>query len=73
MLTGQVPFAGVNLFAIMNDRLVNHPVPPREINPDVSPELQEVLYRALERDPQQRYVAARGFGSDLSHLDQAGV
>ena len=73
MLTGQVPFQGPNLFAIMNDRLVNHPTPPRELNPAISPELQEVVYRALEREPGQRYATAREFAKDLSHLDQVGV
>lgn len=38
MLTGETPFAGSNPFAVMNDRLVNNPVPPREVNPDISPE-----------------------------------
>ena len=53
MLTGKVPFTGPNPFAIMNDRLLNNPVPPREINPEISPELQEIIYRALERDPEE--------------------
>jgi hypothetical protein len=29
--------------------VVNDPVPPREINPDITPELQEIVYRALAR------------------------
>jgi len=73
MLTGQVPFSGPNLFAVMNDRVVNHPKPPRERNPDISPELQEVLYRVLERDPRQRYATAQEFAKDLAHLEQVGV
>src|SRR5579864_372098 len=40
MLTGQTPWQGPNAFAIMNDRLLNNPIPPREINPGISPELQ---------------------------------
>ena len=40
MLTGKTPFSGPNPFAIMNDRLLNNPVPPREVDPSVSPELQ---------------------------------
>src|SRR5579871_4393268 len=55
MLTGKVPFSGPNPFAVMNDRVLNNPVPPRAANPDVSPELQEILYRALEREPANRY------------------
>jgi serine/threonine-protein kinase len=35
MLTGKTPFIGSNPFLIMNDRLVNNPIPPREVNPDV--------------------------------------
>jgi serine/threonine protein kinase len=73
MLTGTVPFTGSNPFAIMNDRLLNNPVPPRELNPEISPQLQEVLYRALERNPRNRYRSAHDFANDLEHLDQVGV
>ncbi|HEY1647650.1 MAG TPA: serine/threonine-protein kinase [Terracidiphilus sp.] len=73
MLTGKLPFSGPTPMAAMNDRLLNHPVPPRVANPALSPQLQEVLYRALERDPKNRYAAAREFAHDLEHLDQVGV
>jgi eukaryotic-like serine/threonine-protein kinase len=73
MLTGKAPFTGSNPFAIMNDRLLNNPIPPRELNPEISPQLQEVLYRALERNPRNRYRSARDFANDLEHLDQVGV
>jgi serine/threonine protein kinase len=73
MLTGKLPFSGPNPLAAMNDRLLNHPVPPRVANPSISPELQEVLYRALERDPRNRYARAHDFEHDLEHLDQVGV
>src|SRR5208282_4181636 len=73
MLTGKPPFVGPNAFAIMNDRLLNNPTPPREINPAISPELQEVIYRAMERDPKNRYSSAHEFAWDLQHLDQVGV
>ncbi len=73
MVTGDVPYHGPNAFAIMNDRLLNNPVPPRELNPEVSPQLQEVIYRALERDPKQRYATAAELAWDLDHLDEVGV
>jgi serine/threonine-protein kinase len=73
MLTGKTPFSGPNPFAVMNDRLLNNPVPPREVNPEISPELQEVIYRALEREPSNRYSTANEFAWDLEHLDQVGV
>lgn len=73
MLTAKVPFTGNNAFLIMNDRLLNNPVPPREIDPSISPQLQEIIYRALERDPKNRYATAREFAKDLEHQDQIGV
>jgi len=73
MLTGKVPFTGTNPFVIMNDRLLNNPVPPRELDPTISPQLQEVIYRALERDWKNRYARASEFAWDLEHLDQVGV
>ena len=73
MLTGKVPFTGPNAFIIMNDRLLNNPVPPREVNPEIPPPLQEIIYRALERDPSKRYARASEFSWDLEHQDQVGV
>ncbi|HTP87851.1 MAG TPA: serine/threonine-protein kinase [Bryobacteraceae bacterium] len=73
MLTGEVPFKGPNAFAIMNDRLLNNPVPPREINPAISPQLQEIIYRAMEREPRNRYASAKEMVWDLQNQDQVGV
>lgn len=73
MLVGKVPFTGENPFTIMNDRLLNNPVPPREIDPTITPQLQEVIYRAMERDPKNRYPNAKDFSWDLEHLDQVGI
>ena len=60
-------------FVIMNERLLNNPVPPREIDPSISPQLQEIIYRAMERDPKNRYPNAHEFAWDLEHQDQVGV
>jgi len=57
----------------MNDRVLNNPMPPREIDPGISPQLQEIVYRALERDPKSRYASAHEFAWDLEHQDQVGV
>ena len=73
MLTGKVPFTGPNPFVIMNERLMNHPIPPREVNPEITPELQEIIYRALERDPKKRYASAHEFAMDLEHPEKVGV
>ena len=69
MLTGKMPFQDSEPY----DRLMNYPIPPREIDPAISPQLQEVIYRALERDARNRYATAHNFAKDLQNLDAVGV
>ena len=66
MLTGKLPFPGPDLF----DRLTVNPIPPRDIEPSISPQLQEVIYRAIEREHKSRYPNAHDMAFDLAHLDQ---
>jgi serine/threonine protein kinase len=73
MATGALPFSGPNPFAVMNSRLLNSPVPPRELNPEISPQLQEIIYRALEREPKNRYASVRELAWDLQHPEMVGV
>jgi serine/threonine-protein kinase len=73
MLTGKVPFTGATPMQVINDRLLNYPTPPSVLEPSISPQLQEVIYRAMERDPANRYPRASEFANDLKHLDQVGV
>ncbi len=73
MLTGKQPFVGSTPMEVMNDRLLNAPTPPSVVDPSISPQLQEVIYRALERDPKNRYARASDFARDLEHLDEVGV
>lgn len=73
MLTGRVPFVGQNPLAVMNERLLNDVKSPRELNADISPELEEILYRALEREPRHRYATASEMMWDLEHQEQVGI
>jgi serine/threonine-protein kinase len=73
MLTGRVPFDGPNPFAVMNDRLVNDPVLPRKIDHTISPQLEQVVCRALKREADNRYATARDFAYDLEHLEEVRV
>ncbi len=73
MLTGRVPFSGPNPLAVMNDRLVIDPPSPSKINPQITPELEEIIYRALEREPRQRYANAHEMQWDLENQEQVGA
>jgi len=73
MLTGQVPFQAENPIAALNQRLLGAPPPPREIDPSITPQLQEIIFRAMERDPANRYQTARDFAHDLTNPEQVGI
>src|SRR5437870_6013247 len=65
MLTGQVPFQGPNVYAVMNARLVGDPPAPRSLNPEISPQVEEIVLHAMERDPFKRYHSAADMKAEL--------
>jgi serine/threonine-protein kinase len=65
MLTGSTPFEGVNPYAIMNARLVGDPVAPRKLNPEISPEVEEIVLHAMEQKPYDRYPTATAMRIEL--------
>jgi serine/threonine protein kinase len=73
MLTGEPPFGGPNPLAVMNERLLHDPEPARSRRPEISAELNEVLNRALERDPRRRYQTAGEMAWELEHPELVGV
>jgi len=73
MLTGEPPYSGSNPLAVMNERLLNDPKPARKLRPEISAELQEILNRAMERDPRRRYATANDMAWELEHQELVGV
>jgi eukaryotic-like serine/threonine-protein kinase len=73
MLTGQPPFTGPNPLAVMNERVLVNPEPARALNPEISPALEEILFRALERDPRHRYSTAAEMAWELEHQELVGI
>jgi serine/threonine-protein kinase len=65
MLSGQPPFDGENPLVVMNARLSGDPVAPRKINPNLSPEVEEIILHAMERDPANRYPTALAMKAEL--------
>ncbi len=67
-LTGRVPFDGETAVAVTLQQLKEDPVPPSYYNPAVSPALDAVVLRALQREPYERYPDADSF---IAALDAA--
>jgi serine/threonine protein kinase len=73
MATGSVPFEGPNPFMVMNARITGDPVAPSKVNPEISPELEEVILHAMEREPQNRYSSAETMKAELDDLESVKV
>ncbi|MDR3740886.1 MAG: serine/threonine-protein kinase [Terracidiphilus sp.] len=73
MLAGRVPYEGANPLAAMNERLMHDVAPIREFNQEITPEVEEILFRALEREPRHRYATAGELAWELEHQEQVGV
>jgi eukaryotic-like serine/threonine-protein kinase len=72
MLTGKVPFTGDSAIEIAMKHLNESPKPPSHIRPELSPELDHVVLRALAKAPEDRYQTAEEFAEDL-HRVEAGL
>src|SRR6187551_920336 len=72
MLTGKVPFTGDSAIEIAMKHLNEAPKPPSKIRPEIPEELDQVVLRALAKNPEDRYQTAEEFSEDL-HRVEAGL
>jgi eukaryotic-like serine/threonine-protein kinase len=65
MLTGAPPFEHPEAMALLMMHLNDAPPRPRDLNPAVPHDLDEIVLRLLEKHPAQRFATARGLGEAL--------
>ncbi|MGV0714591.1 Stk1 family PASTA domain-containing Ser/Thr kinase [Mycolicibacterium sp. XJ662] len=65
ILTGEPPFVGDSPVAVAYQHVREDPVPPSERNPNVPPELDAVVLKALAKNPDNRYQTAAEMRADL--------
>jgi eukaryotic-like serine/threonine-protein kinase len=68
LLTGKTPFDGDTPVEIAMKHLSNAPKPPSKLRPDVPPELDKVVLRALAKNPDERYQSADEMEVDLERV-----
>ncbi len=65
LLTLHQPFAGKDVADALRKIITKDPPPPTRINPRLSRDLETIVMKAIEKDPDKRYQSAAEFGDDL--------
>lgn len=72
MLTGEKPFPGQSITTVIYKIVNEDPVPPRQINPSIHPGLNDIVLRALAKEPEDRYQSCREMLEDLRNYRALG-
>lgn len=70
MTTGTAPYEGDNIYVVMNARLTGDPDAPRTRNPQLSPQIEEIILHALERNPAKRFSSAATMKAELADYSE---
>jgi len=70
MATGKLPFPEKQIQDLREAIQHKEPLHPRDVNPAISPGLEQVILRCLKKSPAQRYQSATELHQDLERLAQ---
>jgi dienelactone hydrolase len=73
MACGRPPFTGETFAAVSDSILHATPVPPSSVNSQVSPELNRIIRKALEKNPEKRFASAAEMRQELQSLRQQRI
>jgi len=74
MLTGRVPFTADDVMELLQRVIRDVPVPPSTLRPELSPQLDHILLRAMSKTPEERFDQITEFAEALEGaLESAGA
>ena len=68
LLVGRPPFVGDSPVSVAYQHVRETPLPPSQLDPEISPEIDAVVLKALAKDPSERYQTARDMKDDITRL-----
>lgn len=71
VLTGRVPFDTDNEFELMRSQTEMMPAPPRSLNPNIPVEVEQMIMRSIQKDPDKRFQSAGEFRDAVIELGYA--
>lgn len=71
--TGVRPFTGDSTYAIIMQHVSAQPIPPEQVNPNISPALSKVIMCSLAKDPAERFASASEMATALAQSFNIGV
>ncbi len=66
--TGHTPFEGGEPLELAMQHITNEPLPPRSFNPDLSPEIEAFLLKALAKEPEERFPSGKALYRALRNI-----
>jgi serine/threonine-protein kinase len=73
MLTGVLPFNAEDPWAAAQMRVTGDPAAPRSLNPAITPQAEEIVLKAMRRDPAERYQTISSLQADLDAPERVHV
>jgi len=68
LVTGQRPFPGQTMTTVITNIMKGEFKPPHELDPNLPPEIDKIVTKALQRDREQRYKSAAEMGRDVNTI-----
>ena len=72
LLVGRTPFVGDSALSMAYQHVHEDPLPPSRVNPDVTPQMDAIVLRALAKDPDDRFPTAEAMATEIRRVLAGG-